>query len=187
MVNDAYAPELLRSLFLYDPVTGRLCHKANRRRVKAGSYADSTRRADGYRQVALRLDGAIPDGLQVDHINGIREDNRLCNLRLVTQRENDQNRRKARGYGWNKGCSKWEAYIRVDGVRHHLGLFTSEAAARAAYLKAKARYHPSTPADLLQANLRRFHIWLMKSRLERWQMMTHAASGTLNCWRRLAA
>ncbi|EOV9570015.1 HNH endonuclease signature motif containing protein [Cronobacter turicensis] len=168
MVNDAYAPELLRSLFLYDPVTGRLCHKANRRRVKAGSYADSTRRADGYHQVALRLDGkqyqlkahrvawilehgAIPDGLQVDHINGIREDNRLCNLRLVTQRENDQNRRKARGYGWNKGCSKWEAYIRVDGVRHHLGLFTSEAAARAAYLKAKARYHPSTPADLLQA------------------------------------
>jgi len=167
MVNDAYAPELLRSLFLYDPVTGRLCHKANRRRVKAGSCADSTRRADGYRQVALRLDGkqyqlkahrvawilehgSIPDGLQVDHINGIREDNCLCNLRLVTQRENDQNRRKARGYGWNKGCSKWEAYIRVDGVRHHLGLFTSEAAARAAYLKAKARYHPSTPADLLQ-------------------------------------
>ena len=168
MVNDDYAPELLRSLFLYDPVTGRLCHKANRRRVKAGSYADSTRRADGYRQVALRLDGkqyqlkthrvawilthgAIPDGLQVDHINGIRDDNRLCNLRLVTQRENDQNRRKARGYSWNKGCSKWEAYIRVDGVLRHLGLFTTEAAARAAYLKAKARYHPSTPADLLQA------------------------------------
>ena len=168
MVNDAYAPELLRSLFLYDPVTGRLHHKANRRRVKVGSYADSTRRADGYRQVALRLDGkqyqlkahrvawilahgAIPHGKQNDHINGIRDDNRLCNLRLVTQRENDQNRRKARGYSWNKGCSKWEAYIRVDGVLRHLGLFPTEAAARAAYLKAKARYHPSTPADLLQA------------------------------------
>ncbi|EEY6110740.1 HNH endonuclease [Enterobacter hormaechei] len=168
MVNDVYAPELLRSLFLYDPVTGRLHHKANRRRVKAGSYADSARRADGYRQVALRLDGkqyqlkahrvawilahgAIPHGKQIDHINGIRDDNRLCNLRLVTQRENDQNRRKARGYSWNKGCSKWEAYIRVDGVLRHLGLFTTEAAARAAYLKAKARYHPSTPADLLQA------------------------------------
>ncbi|ENY3539241.1 TPA: HNH endonuclease signature motif containing protein [Escherichia coli] len=158
----------MRSLFLYDPVTGRLHHKANRRRVKVGSYADSTRRADGYRQVALRLDGkqyqlkahrvawilahgAIPHGKQIDHINGIRDDNRLCNLRLVTQRENDQNRRKARGYSWNKGCSKWEAYIRVDGVLRHLGLFPTEAAARAAYLKAKARYHPSTPADLLQA------------------------------------
>ncbi|HGA2242514.1 TPA: HNH endonuclease signature motif containing protein [Enterobacter roggenkampii] len=168
MTNDAHAPELLRSLFLYDPVTGRLQHKANRRRVKAGTYADSTRRADGYRQVALRLDGkqyqlkahrvawilergAVPDGLQVDHINGIRDDNRLCNLRLVTQRENDQNRRRARGYSWNKGCSKWEAYIRVDGVLRHFGLFTSEATARAAYLKAKARYHPSTPVDLLQA------------------------------------
>ncbi|HFV7245353.1 TPA: HNH endonuclease signature motif containing protein [Escherichia coli] len=149
-------------------MTGRLHHKANRRRVKVGSYADSTRRADGYRQVALRLDGkqyqlkahrvawilahgAIPHGKQIDHINGIRDDNRLCNLRLVTQRENDQNRRKARGYSWNKGCSKWEAYIRVDGVLRHLGLFPTEAAARAAYLKAKARYHPSTPADLLQA------------------------------------
>nr|WP_318383180.1 HNH endonuclease signature motif containing protein [uncultured Enterobacter sp.] len=168
MVNNAYAPELLRSLFLYDPVTGRLHHKANRRRVKAGSYADSTRRADGYRQVALRLDGkqyqlkahrvawilahgAILHGKQIDHINGIRDDNRLCNLRLVTQRENDQNRRRAKGYSWNKCCSKWEAYIRVNGVRHHLGLFTSEAAARAAYLKAKARYHPSTPVDLLNA------------------------------------
>ena len=168
MVNNAYAPELLLSLFLYDPVTGRLQHKANRRRVKVGTYADSTRRADGYRQVALRLDGkqyqlkahrvawilahgAIPHGMQIDHINGIRDDNRLCNLRLVTQRENDQNRRRARGYSWNKGSSKWEAYIRVDGVRHHLGLFTTEAAARVAYLKAKARYHPSTPADLLQA------------------------------------
>lgn len=168
MTNDAYAPELLRSLFLYNPVTGRLQHKANRRRVKAGTYTDSTRRADGYRQVALRLDGkqyqlkahrvawilahgAIPHGMQIDHINGIRDDNRLCNLRLVTQRENDQNRRRARGYSWNKGSSKWEAYIRVDGVLLHLGLFTTEAAARAAYLKAKARYHPSTPADLLQA------------------------------------
>lgn len=104
MVNDAYAPELLRSLFLYDPVTGRLHHKANRRRVKAGTYADSTRRADGYHQVALRLDGkqyqlkahrvawilahgAVPHGKQIDHINGIRDDNRLCNLRLVTQRK----------------------------------------------------------------------------------------------------
>lgn len=58
---------------------------------------------------------------------------------------------QGKGYSWNKGCSTWEAYIRVDGVLRHLGLFTTEAAARAAYLKAKARHHPSTPADLLQA------------------------------------
>ena len=113
MVNDAYAPELLRSLFLYDPVTGRLHHKANRRRVKAGSYADSTRRADGYRQVALRLDGKqyqlkahrvawilehgdIPDGLQVDHINGIRDDNRYS-ARAEPGRYKFHNRRRRCG------------------------------------------------------------------------------------------
>lgn len=52
-----YAPEILHALFLLDPATGRLRHKATRCRIKAGSYADTTRRADGYRQVALRLNG----------------------------------------------------------------------------------------------------------------------------------
>lgn len=57
---------------------------------------------------------------------------------------------QGRGVAGIRVVANGRAYIRVDGVLLHLGLFTTEAAARAAYLKAKARYHPSTPADLLQ-------------------------------------
>ncbi|PPZ70293.1 HNH endonuclease, partial [Neisseria gonorrhoeae] len=73
------------------------------------------------------------------------------NLRTVTPQENQHNYRKAKGYSRHSCSGWWEAYIRVGGVRHHLGLFTTEAAARAAYLNAKRLYHPSTPADLLRA------------------------------------
>ncbi|ELZ3956824.1 HNH endonuclease [Cronobacter sakazakii] len=171
---DAYAPELLCSMFRYDAETGHLFHAVDRvgtnKRiyVKAGELADTATDSAGYRRVSVRIEGkthmlyahrvafiiangGIPTGMQTDHINGIRDDNRLINLRAVTPQENQHNYRKAKGYSRHSCSDRWEAYIRVDGVRHHLGLFTNEAAARAAYLKAKARYHPSTPADLLQA------------------------------------
>ncbi|HFV9228577.1 TPA: HNH endonuclease signature motif containing protein [Enterobacter asburiae] len=174
MVNNAYAPELLRSLFQYDEETGRLFHAVDRiganKRIyaKAGNLADAARDSAGYRRVSVRVDGksymlyahrvawilahgGIPAGMQIDHINAIRDDNRRINLRIVTPQENQHNYRKAKGYSRHARSGKWEAYIRVGGVRHHLGLFTTEAAARAAYLRAKRHYHPSTPADLLQA------------------------------------
>lgn len=43
-----------------------------------------------HRLVYEAFNGPIPEGLQVDHINGIRDDNRLENLRLLTHKENNQ-------------------------------------------------------------------------------------------------
>lgn len=40
----------------------------------------------------------IPKDYQVDHINFVRDDNRLCNLRLLTSTENLRRRRKPRPY-----------------------------------------------------------------------------------------
>ncbi|NBF83881.1 HNH endonuclease [Enterobacter cloacae] len=171
---DAYAPELLCSLFRYDAETGRLFHAVDRvgtnKRiyVNAGELADTATDSAGYRRVSVRINGkthmlyahrvafiiangGIPVGMQTDHINGIRDDNRLINLRAVTPQENQHNYRKAKGYSRHSCSGRWEAYIRVGGVRRHLGLFATEAAARSAYLKAKRLYHPSTPADLLIA------------------------------------
>ena len=77
-------------------------------------------------------------GHQIDHINGVRNDNRLCNLREATVAQNPQNQRtsprNASGYpgvSWTTD-GKWEAHITVDGRRHHLGLFDTAREAYAA-------------------------------------------------------
>ena len=79
--------------------------------------------------------------IQVDHRNGIRHDNRLDNLRLVTPQQNQHNHTKAKGYSWNKQHNKWHAGIYLDRRKIHLGLFDVESEARQAYLDAKIIYH----------------------------------------------
>lgn len=77
---------------------------------------------------------------QVDHINRIRHDNRLINLRLVTSQQNKFNR-GAKGYHWNKHARKWHAQIKINGKRKHIGYYDLEEDARAAYLAEKAILH----------------------------------------------
>ena len=78
---------------------------------------------------------------QLDHINGIRTDNRISNLRKVTQNENQWNRVTAKGYSWKKRDNKWEARIIINRKNKYLGCFNSEEEARKAYLEAKEKYH----------------------------------------------
>jgi len=78
---------------------------------------------------------------ELDHINGIRNDNRICNLRSVTRQQNNWNRTKAKGYYWSKNNQKWRAQIYLNKGQIHLGLFKTEQEARNAYLQAKEKYH----------------------------------------------
>lgn len=84
-------------------------------------------------------------GLIVDHINGNALDNRRCNLRVCTVRENAYNRKpnansssQYRGVTWLGHKGKWQAGIKVDGRNHHLGQFDDEKAAARAYDRAAA-------------------------------------------------
>lgn len=77
----------------------------------------------------------------LDHINGVRSDNRIINLRPVTQQENCFNRLKAKGYYFNKKAKKWKATITINYKKIHLGYFDTEEEAKQAYLIAKAKYH----------------------------------------------
>jgi hypothetical protein len=80
--------------------------------------------------------GYIPDGFNLDHINGNKTDNRLCNLRLATNSQNQQNRPAPqnntsgyRGVTWHKSANKWMARICHNGIRKTLGFFeTAEEA-----------------------------------------------------------
>jgi len=93
-----------------------------------------------HRFIWIYHNGDIPKNLFIDHINGIRDDNRIDNLRLVTKQENSFNT-KAKGYTWSKAHNKWRSKIRVNGKHVHLGMFEDEIDARKAYLDAKKEYH----------------------------------------------
>lgn len=100
---------------------------------------------DGVNHYAARLiwiyhHGVIPNGLQVDHRDRVRSNNRIENLRLVTHQENTFNN-DAKGYHWNKQNKNWRARIQVDGKSIDLGSHSTEESAREAYLSAKQKYH----------------------------------------------
>ena len=78
---------------------------------------------------------------EIDHINGVRDDNRIVNLRAVTKNENQWNRLTAKGYYWNKKAQKWKSQIQLNNKVIYLGLFNTEQEARNAYLAAKEIYH----------------------------------------------
>lgn len=173
------APETLRLLLDYNPETGALTwrartpdlfkdekHSAQRKcdawnRRMAGREA-FTAIGHGYlkgsifneRYAAHRVAWAIyygswPDG-QIDHINGIRTDNRIANLRDTDNATNGKNQRLGRnnrsgvnGVLFDRG--KWVARIKVGGVTKHLGRFKSlEDAAQARRIAdAQHSFHPN--------------------------------------------
>lgn len=81
----------------------------------------------------------IPEGLQIDHINGVRHDDRIENLRVVTPRENSQNKkihRKGKLAGVSYKNGRYYANITIGKERIYLGSFTSPETARNIYSTA---------------------------------------------------
>jgi hypothetical protein len=140
----------LKELFEYED--GNLIWKESRGCVKAGTVA-GTLHAKGYTQIRIngkiyrahRLiwlyhKGSVDVALQIDHINRKRSDNRIDNLRLTSQNENQWNR-DAKGFAWHKASNKYQAYIQYYGKLKYLGRYETEREARSVYLKAKEKYH----------------------------------------------
>lgn len=85
--------------------------------------------------------GTPPIGLQIDHINGNPLDNRKCNLRFVTARQNQQNQVRLKtsrfpGVYFYKVTKKWKAQIKINGKRKGLGYYEKEEDAFLAYNRA---------------------------------------------------
>ena len=99
--------------------------------------------SDGYHQISIdgtmkkvhrvlyeKFHGQIPDKMDIDHINRVKTDNRISNLRLVTKTQNQQNRTKLlnntsghKNIFWDKRDSKWKVQLRVNGKNKHYGYF----------------------------------------------------------------
>lgn len=142
--------ELLQTLFRYRK--GLLFWAVNKGKIKKGSIAGTLNKY-GYLQVQINKKiykvhriiyimhyGKIPKDLVIDHINRDKLDNKIENLRAITQAENTFNS-NAKGYSWDKEKKKWCARIRVNNKQIFLGRFDNEDDARLAYLEAKDALH----------------------------------------------
>jgi len=84
------------------------------------------------------VNNVVPD--TIDHINGDKMDNRIVNLRNVSQQVNQHNRR-CKGYTYIKSLNKYKAQITYNGKVKYIGLFDTPDSARNAYLLEKKKLH----------------------------------------------
>lgn len=154
--------KMLREQVSYDPLTGAFVRlkDAARGKMKAGACA-CKEHTSGYFVICIlgtilmahraawaHVHGEWPE-CHIDHINGNRKDNRLCNLRLATDAVNAQNVRAARkdnkigllGVSLDKNRGRWRAQISIGGKNISLGNHDTPELAHEAYVRAKRKIH----------------------------------------------
>ncbi len=149
----------LQNTLAYDANTGVCTWKQDVSNVKAGAVAGYKHHSgyiyisvDGidygaHRLIWLLVHGKWPDH-EIDHINRIRDDNRLINLREACDTMQARNRSTPRtntsgrqGVSWHKATNKWSAKYCAGGRSVWLGVFDSVDAAGAVYDTAMAKIH----------------------------------------------
>jgi len=120
-------------------VTGKICGNIYLGYIRV-SILNKLIRA--HRIVWLFENGTFPTK-HLDHINGNTTDNRISNLREVSQRQNNANRIRHRngylvGTAFAKRENKWRADISINQTQHSLGYFNTMEEAHEAYKKALA-------------------------------------------------
>lgn len=148
----------LRKVLSYDPETGVVAWKAKpSRNIRVGAPVGSVSRGylktrvRGTEYMVHRLAWALHYGQwpehEIDHINGVKSDNRIANLRDVPRKVNAQNIRrpkannKAGAIGVVLDHGRYSARITIDGRCRHIGMFGTLDEAHQAYLNVKRQLH----------------------------------------------
>jgi hypothetical protein len=147
--------ERAKSKLNYNPITGDFTWKDNySARARKGRIAGSVR-TDGYRGIGQNINGKrkvlkahrlayfmilgeLPN--VIDHIDGDKDNNEISNLRSCTNQQNQMNRVKYennksgfKGISWHKPSKKWQAQIKINGRKKHLGVFATAEEASEVY------------------------------------------------------
>jgi len=156
MKLEKLSQEYLRQILLYDSDTGHFYWNIDKRPfVRKGDLAGFTERS-GYRSIRisgvaykahrlayLYVFGKWP--IEVDHINCIKSDNRLCNLREATRSQNvsyaksRSNTSGIRGVSWHNNA--WRVRVQVNGKRIVIGSYVTLEAAERAAKDARLKLH----------------------------------------------
>jgi len=147
----------LQSRYRYDPETGAFSYLVKCGKYNPGDDAGGKRAYDGYslmrvfntlfrahRLAFLYMTGELPEkSVTIDHINGVRNDNRWCNLRVATMEQQSWNR--AAGGNCKSGLigawpckttGRWQSIITIGGgKRLWLGRFDTAQDAHEAWIK----------------------------------------------------
>ncbi len=136
-------------------------NKINRNSKAKKDIKSGVLREDGYRLIQLNKrkymehhlvwmfhKKEISNNMQIDHINHIRDDNRIENLRIVSHIQNGQNQKKritntsgTTGVYWDKTRQQWKASIKVNYKMINLGRFKNKNDAIKIRLEAEEKYN----------------------------------------------
>ena len=149
----------LKKLLDYDFETGLFFWKISpAKQIKAGNIA-GTKRKDGYIQIKVLNEFLLAHRLiwiyvygympkYIDHINGIRDDNRFSNIREVSNQQNSLNSKISKnnkcgikGIYWDKSRNKWSARVFLNGKCEFFSRFDDIALAKNAIMKAREKLH----------------------------------------------
>lgn len=149
---------ILRTILKYDKDTGIFYWLINTNHIREGDIAGHLTKDTGYivisferkhygahRLAWLYCYGYIPKS--IDHINNIRYDNRICNLREASASENNQNiskfkkQNKCKLLGVYKVNHKYRSVLTLNSKKIHIGYFNTPEEAHEAYLKKKRELH----------------------------------------------
>lgn len=150
----------LKELLHYDHDTGVFTWIASSgRRSRIGGIAGSIN-GRGYINIGIKyvmylahrlvwvyVHGHEPPN-EIDHINRIKNDNRLVNLRLATRSENMLNKgimatntSGYKGVSFNSRDKKWIVMCLIDGKHHYIGRFDTAEEASSAYVEFAEKNH----------------------------------------------
>lgn len=167
--SDMISQEELKSIFTYsegvllwnEKSTGKMAKRFNKKYAnKEAGYLRKYSNGSIYRCVIVNkkaylvhrliyliFHGTIPDET-IDHIDGNTLNNKIDNLRCVSQRENCRNRKRSSknksgvsGVHFSKRCNKWIARANnSSGKRIHIGVFDTKQKAIEARLKSEREF-----------------------------------------------